>query len=391
MNEPTEKKSTSGLDALPRDGTRCTRPIRPGCNPIFPLFLLCFTWTVASTCAGAEDDPQFGGKPVSQWIEVARSDTNPERRRKAAFAFRMLGTEARQAVPALIALLQDSDDRVREAAARALGKVGSGRLKEVAALVESLDDEHPSVVEAAAASLGEFGPAAQPAIEDLIEVTDRFIDLSVPVESLCGIGEPAFKPLVRVLMDAQRPERLRIHIATVLPRYGEPAVEPLAELAWTASPALRSKALYGLGMVGPVAKEVVPTLIEAMQAPNSDVRLAAAYAIGECGPEAKAAIPVLIDALDDADRRVGDDAADALAAMEAELEPFIPQLIECLLEEDAFARHHAAKVIGTVGPAAQSAVPALVEMLREHRRVDTRRAGDDRGCCYPGSHPRTLA
>lgn len=340
------------------------RSKRPACRHwslILQHFILAFVCVVTPSGAPAQVAPRFWDRTVDQWIETARSNKDAENRRKAAFALGMLGTKAQRAVPTLIAMLHDSNDRVRREAAVALGEVGSGQPSVITALMKSLDDKHPTVVEAAAASLGEFGADARLAIESLIRVSERNINLSVPVESLCLIGEPAFEPLVQVLMDNQRPERFRIYIAMALPKYGEPAAEPLAELARTAHPLLRSKAVDALGTLGPVTEEVVPTLIEALQAPDASVRRTAANALRNCGPEAKAAIPILIANLED-----GESAGKALVAMEAELQPYIPQLIERLLDDQSWVRHHAAKAISTLGPSAQGAVPALVRMLQEH-------------------------
>lgn len=88
--------------------------------------MLCFAGGGIPNRAPAQGVPHFGGKTVSQWIEIARSDKDAEERRKAVFGFGMLGASAEAAVPTLIAMLHDSRDRVRREAAVALGKVVSG-------------------------------------------------------------------------------------------------------------------------------------------------------------------------------------------------------------------------------------------------------------------------
>ncbi len=87
----------------------------------------------------------------------------------------------------------------------------------------------------------------------------------------------------------------------------------------------------------------VPTLIEALKDPDSDVGYGAAQALGRIGPEAKAAVPALIKALVDDPRNT--------------------------------VRSHAAQALGQIGPEAKAAVPALIEALKDENE-NVRNAAD---------------
>jgi HEAT repeat protein len=56
---------------------------------------------------------------------------------------------------------------------------------------------------------------------------------------------------------------------------------------------MREYAARALGQIGPVTKEVIPALIDAMDRPADYVRNAAAEALGAMGPQAKEAVPQL--------------------------------------------------------------------------------------------------
>ncbi len=87
---------------------------------------------------------------------------------------------------------------------------------------------------------------------------------------------------------------------------GRPAVPVLARLLEDRDPSVRMAAADCLAGIGPEAREAVPGLIRALQAPrgpgwNQDQAVAAAaYALGEIGPAAAAAIPFLAGITNDA-------------------------------------------------------------------------------------------
>ena len=74
-------------------------------------------------------------------------------RRSAASALIKFGLEAKRAVPALIAALEDKDSIVRFSVASALGAMGPAARRAVSALTEALKDGDKNVRLAAAKAI----------------------------------------------------------------------------------------------------------------------------------------------------------------------------------------------------------------------------------------------
>ena len=74
-------------------------------------------------------------------------------RHSAAFQLRFAGAAAKEAVPALLKTLADSDSDVRWVTAGTLGAVGAGSQQVVPALVRALQDPTAQVRGAAAEAL----------------------------------------------------------------------------------------------------------------------------------------------------------------------------------------------------------------------------------------------
>ena len=97
-----------------------------------------------------------------------------------------------------------------------------------------------------------------------------------------------------------------------------------------------AKASYGFSILGPLAKPLVPALINALDEKNAGVRAAAAHSLGAIGPGAETAVPTLINHLNDRN--------DGL-----------------LIEESMMA-------LGKIGEKSEIAVPALMEFVNGPRR-----------------------
>ena len=98
---------------------------------------------------------------------------NAVQRSVAARNLGEMGSEAADAVPALIRALDDADGAVRRSAAEALGKMGPEATEVVPALIRALDDGDDAVCCSAAEALGKIGSAAAPAVPALRRVLRR--------------------------------------------------------------------------------------------------------------------------------------------------------------------------------------------------------------------------
>jgi hypothetical protein len=108
-------------------------------------------------------------RQVPRFMEALR-DELPFVRANAAQALGQLGTEAKEAVPALTtAALRDTDFRVRLEAAVALWRIDKRAVRALPVLIEALKADDESQRWIAGDCLGEMGPEARPAVPALVE------------------------------------------------------------------------------------------------------------------------------------------------------------------------------------------------------------------------------
>jgi HEAT repeat protein len=216
--------------------------------------------------------------------------------------------DERQAIPALIVSLKDSDHDVRSNAAMALGSIGSDGKTVIPALVLAVRDKDYAVREEAVDSLGRIGKDAQ---------------LAVPA-------------LVAALTDK------------------DDSVRYAATSAW-----------IGFGREARVS---LSDLTNLLKSDDSRVRLCAAEVLAAIGPDARDAVPLLTAELKDKHEAAALEAAGALASIGVNQSEALPVAVRLLHAEDSDMRCRAAGVLGELGAASQSAVPVLTKALNDHDR-----------------------
>jgi HEAT repeat protein len=128
---------------------------------------------------------------------------------------------------------------------------------------------------------------------------------------------------------------------------------------------MRVCAAEALGMIGPAARDAVPSLIGAIDHPDADpdaeiLTHYAVQALGRIGPDARAAVPILNRLFD---KSVG--ACDELViAMDGIGAPPVRKLAERLVQDNESS---AADLLAWLGPKARDAVPALRPALADNR------------------------
>lgn len=165
--------------------------------------------------------------------------------------------------------------------------------------------------------------------------------------------------------------------------------------------ARRAEAARTLGSMGPVAKIVVPALVQATRDDAAEVRLAAIKSLGQIGPGAKDAVPDLISFYQDQNdsEEIRKAAVVSLGEMESAAHDAVPVMVKALAEDESFAlsghiqmamtrmgpaavpgliqllhdenpdvRAHAAVAINWIGPSARDAVPALIRSLQDNAK-----------------------
>jgi HEAT repeat protein len=217
------------------------------------------------------------------------------------------GVAARMYVAALLRALTDEDPRVRERAAVAMMCMKLEADRVVPALVRALDDTEPEVRYSAIHSLGRLG----------------------------ADGKRAVPVLLRLL-------------------HGDDLD-------------MRHYAARSLGMIGAVDPSVVPALAEALK--DEHARRMAAYGLSIIGPEAKDTIPALIVALDaptpsqssESRLTIRDSVIFALGSFGEDGAPAVPALVRILenANESRELRLQAVIALGRIGPSAKGTVPLI--------------------------------
>jgi HEAT repeat protein len=204
----------------------------------------------------------------SFWITALRSE-DPDLRRTAIHTLGRLGPSAREALPALLAVLNDPDVHVD--ALDAIHLIDSGP-STASLLLKALSRPDWAVREAAFEYLGDLGSNAASAVPFLLERIRRNDGSTHAALALMRIGSDAAAALISGLDDA--------------------------------SPDLRAWAAWTLGGLGRPAIAAVPALLRRLEDADALVRAAAVEAFGRIGAPASIALPALDRMHDDPDEPV---------------------------------------------------------------------------------------
>ena len=233
-----------------------------------------------------------------------------------------LGATARSALPAIRKLLSDGDACIRLQAMTAIALIDPADQRAVESLIAALADDAPLVRRTAAQCIARLGPPAAAALGPLLRrVAEPDPDPNVRAAAIDAIGRlgPAAAGAIPQLIRLMDDPSLRCAAAESLGRIGPAAATALSGLAkalsdpdetwqWTGARAMvliggdgaapvvpflmkktakapRSRELYQLtwllGLLGPVAREAIPTLRHAQ---NRDNELAS-MAVWAVAPE----------------------------------------------------------------------------------------------------------
>ena len=259
-----------------------------------------------------------------RWASIVDEDSSATRRflallqsehkRDRLEAVRGLGNVGtRDAVPAVIAALDDPSEHVRQGAAAALGNLGDPRA--VNPLIASLDDPDEHVQQAAAGGLGDLGDVQ------------------------------ALRPLSQELHNPNK--HVRQTAALALGRLGDPAAaDALKDALGDPEPHVRAAAVQALGQIG--AREALEQIARVYEtSENLHVRLAAARTLGQLGD--RRGVGFLIETLrDEPEQFTRGEAAWALGVVNPVPEAEVT-LVAALGDESRFVRYAAVCSLGRVG------------------------------------------
>jgi HEAT repeat protein len=184
------------------------------------------------------------------------------------------------------------------------------------------------------------------------------------LKKIGNYGRPAASAVAELgkCMEEDPDDKVATRAARALAQIGPAAVPELARGARHEKKAVRGRALWALGLMGPDAKGALDVLKDALKDPQPDLRVRAAYALGELGPEAEPAIPPLCQSLRDRDPKVRTQAAGALRDLGA---VGLPSIRELLGDDDADVRLSALQAAMVLGPDAKDAVTDIAKLLQD--------------------------
>lgn len=176
-------------------------------------------------------------------------------------------------------------------------------------------------------------------------------------------------------------------------------------------PAVRDEAIEAIGMFGPKAKRVVPALIELVGGEDRAASFSAVQALGEIGSAAETAVPAIIKMMRESCCELGIPYREAAVTALGKIAPtrgdVFAELVEALDDIYFSVRQAATKAIANMGPEAEKFVPGLMEKLdskNQAERVMAVRAlgaigpvnpdilpAIERTCCDPKARVRAAA
>lgn len=255
-------------------------------------------------------------QPSAEEVAAARRDqyikdlraADAQVRAHAAERLGRLGAEGRLAVPALLLALQDEDDMVRRLAQIALTQIGPPLPADLGVLVAALNSDQPLPARVyATTALAALGMEAKPATGALVKAL-RDSDAGVRKSAAFALGkigpsarDASYKTLLDALRDADR--EVRLAAAGTLTGFGAPTPTdqgPLVALLEEkgSTHEARRYAAWGLGMIGPPAREkAFRPLLDLLQDDDQEVRAVAFDALAKLGPATPADRPPLARAL----------------------------------------------------------------------------------------------
>lgn len=241
-------------------------------------------------------------KVVPALAHSLTNDSAGNVRGSAAFSLSEIGKQARTALPALIAALDDTESEVRWTVAKAIGTLAKGDAHAIAVVEKKLGD--PDAVARCYLAQAHF--------------------------KLTGNPEPAVGILVSVVESGSNNDRLVA--ASILAAFGFEA------------------------------KAALPALRLSVDDAEIGVSLFSAHALWAIGRDTTRALPALRNALLNGDRYYQIRASEFLGRIGSSASPVVPDLLKTTAESDLLIRRGAVVALGKIGARATSAVPRLTDL-----------------------------
>ncbi len=249
----------------------------------------------------AQDDPQLQDYPGFQQGCLV-----------AVMAIEPLGPKAKEAVPALIQLLDNTaawqwNPRGPREAMVALAKIGPDAKPALPSLRKRLNHDNPAISKLAEEAIEKItrAVAAKPPSDDTPSDPKLPRDAKKPPTERIKVEEKINDELGKFI-DALGDGKVEARDAAIdaLTKMGEKAVPTLEKAISSTDADVRKNALACLCKMGKIGRAAAPTCIAALKDPSAEVRRNAAYALGRMAADSREAVAALTYALKDKDREV---------------------------------------------------------------------------------------
>jgi HEAT repeat protein len=329
-----------------------------------------------------------------------------DHRQQAAWALRMLGKEARPAVPALVEALYDPNDFVRIEAAHTLLVIEPGNSKlALPVLLAALRNANAEVRQEAARRLATLGPRVQGAAASLANaLADENAGVRQAAASALGkLGPDDRATAVLLKLLKHSCGETRFCAAMLLGKQGAANKAVVVALAWAfqdTNPVVRAAAGQALLKLGPTRSKAIGILLPYLKKGGESRRVTAMailqidpcnkealYAIvkdlkhanGQCqdkliwylgldiGPKNPEALSVVINVLRDKTSKDRLTAASVFRDLGPRGKAAVPYLIETLGDDDYSLCLTSADALGAIGSEAKAAIPVLTKAIHSRR------------------------
>lgn len=229
---------------------------------------------------------EIGPAQVDILVASIASDS-PEIRKLALRIVRRIGPSAKDAVPAVVAALDDHEIEVRSYAIRALYSFPNHARQVTPILLDLLTDPRTSrYVRIMLNKIGVDARLAFPALTDALAHPDPVVRWNAAhiVRRIGPAAGVASEALIGLLSDEERV--VRFHAARALqtvPANPSHAVPELIKLMAESDARMRTEVAYVIGRFGRGALAAVPLLTEALRDDHARLRKGAAWALSQTG------------------------------------------------------------------------------------------------------------
>jgi HEAT repeat protein len=354
------------------------------------------------------------GEPAVPSLLQALKDPNPCVRMNVARALLEIGPEAKEAVPALIEMLDDTAEcgegvRVNEEVVKALGQIGidnylvpevNEALKQnpelcstaisylrsemepcLSTLTETLEDRSASSEdrEDAAVMLAKLGPSGRAALLEILKNEDPefrakcLFSITWSSRSLCGARSPETEGILEAIhyftypsnFETQIPPWVDPQLVGLPKRDPEEVTRELIDSLDHEDAWFRKRVVEALAEAEGDPHAIFSALVRVLADEDHSVREAGVRALAKIDYDVAEVVQKLLQALDDPDHRVRQAAVFSLTDVNADPREIVPALVRALDDSNILVRANAAKALAEVKGDANAIFDALIAALRD--------------------------